>query len=267
MTSYHFSTPEFESAYTYSGSDLGFTWTPEQTAFRVWAPTADQVVLCLYHSGNPNADDLIEKIPMTSDINGTWTAVCKGDLSGRYYTYSVHVGGVWNEACDPYARSTSVNGKRAMVLDLKSTDPKGWEKDSDPNAGINFTNAVIYELHVRDLSIDDSSGIQNKGKYLGVVETGTKTPSGIPTGLDHIKDLGITHLHLLPVYDYGSVDEAHLEKPQFNWGYDPVNFNVPEGSYSTDPFHGEVRVKEMKQMVKGLHDNGISVVKIGRAHV
>ena len=260
MTSYHFSTPEFESAYTYSGSDLGFTWTPEQTAFRVWAPTADQVVLCLYHSGNPNADDLIEKIPMTSDINGTWTAVCKGDLSGRYYTYSVHVGGVWNEACDPYARSTGVNGKRAMVLDLKSTDPKGWEKDSDPNAGINFTDAVIYELHVRDLSIDDSSGIQNKGKYLGVVETGTKTHSGIPTGLDHIKDLGITHLHLLPVYDYGSVDEAHLEKPQFNWGYDPVNFNVPEGSYSTDPFHGEVRVKEMKQMVKGLHDNGISVV-------
>ena len=258
--SYHFSTPEFESAYTYSGTDLGAIWTPAKTAFRVWAPTAKEVALNLYKSGTPGTDDLIEKVPMTRDTHGTWVASCKGDLNGRYYTYSVLLESGWNEACDPYARSTGVNGKRAMVLDLDSTNPEGWDKDTDPNAGIEFTDAVIYELHVRDLSIDESSGIRNKGKYLGLIEPGTRTPSGIPTGLDHIKSLGITHLHLLPIYDFGSVDESRLDRPQFNWGYDPVNFNTPEGSYSTDPFHGEVRVKEMKQMVKGLHDNGISVV-------
>ena len=260
MMSNKFSTPEFESAYTYTGSDLGATWSPAETAFRVWAPTADEVLLCLYRSGDPEVKDLLERVPMKKDVNGTWVAVCEGDLAGRYYTYAVHLGSIWNEACDPYARSTGVNGKRAMVLDLSSTDPQGWENDTDPNAGIAFTDAVIYELHVRDLSIDESSGIKQKGKYLGVIETGTKSPSGVPTGLDHIKELGITHLHLLPVYDFGSVDESHLERPQFNWGYDPVNFNVPEGSYASDPFDGAVRVKEMKQMVKGLHDNGISVV-------
>ena len=260
MMSYLFSTPEFEAKYTYTGSDLGAVWTPEKTSFRVWAPTAKEVDLRLYRTGTPGADDLLEKIHMTRDVNGTWVAVCDGDLNGRYYTYAVLVESGWNEACDPYARTTGVNGRRAMVLDMASTDPEGWEKDADPNAGIEFTDAVIYELHVRDLSIDDSSGIKNKGKYLGLIEPGTKNAAGVPTGLDHIKSLGITHLHLLPVYDYGSVDESHLEKPQFNWGYDPVNFNTPEGSYSTDPFNGEVRVREMKQMVKGLHDNGISVV-------
>ena len=260
MMSYLFSTPEFEAKYTYNGSDLGAVWSPEKTAFRVWAPTAKEVDLRLYRTGTPDADDLIEKIHMTRDVSGTWVAVCKGDLNGRYYTYSVLLESGWNEACDPYAVTTGVNGKRAMVLDLDSTNPKGWEKDADPNAGIEFTDAVIYELHVRDLSIDESSGIKNKGKYLGLIETGTRNAAGISTGLDHIKELGITHLHLLPVYDYGSVDESKLEKPQFNWGYDPVNFNTPEGSYATDPFNGEVRVKEMKQMVKGLHDNGISVV-------
>ena len=147
-----------------------------------------------------------------------------------------------------------------MVIDLASTNPVGWDQDQDPNAGISVTDAVIYELHVRDISVDASSGIRQKGKYLGVVEPGTKTRGGIPTGLDHMKELGITHLHLLPVYDFGSVDESHPEHNQFNWGYDPVNFNVPEGSYSSDPHNGAVRVKEMKQMIKGLHDNGISVV-------
>ena len=147
-----------------------------------------------------------------------------------------------------------------MVIDLDSTDPEGWENDKDPHYGLNITDAVIYELHVRDLSIDESSGITNKGKYLGLIETGTTNANGISTGLDHMKDLGITHLHLLPVYDYGSVDESKLDVPQFNWGYDPVNYNVPEGSYATDPFNGAVRVTEFKQMVKGLHDNGISVV-------
>ena len=258
--SMNYSTREFESKYTYTGSDLGAVWSREKTVFRVWAPTAAAVSVNLYHSGDNSADDLIERLTMTADKKGTWVAEKEGDLNGVYYTYLVTVDGHQTEACDPYARTTGVNGNRAMVIDLRSTDPDGWDQDSDPHAGCPFTDAVIYELHVRDLSIDESSGIRNKGKYLGLTETGTTTASGIPTGLDHIKNLGITHLHILPMYDYGSVDEARLDMPQFNWGYDPVNFNVPEGSYATDPFHGEVRVREAKQMVKALHDNGISVV-------
>ena len=255
-----FSSAEFEAKYTYHGDDLGAVWTPEATTFRLWAPTAAAVKLNLYKSGTEGTDDLIERIEMTSDINGTWVAAKSGDLNGVYYTYLVDVNGKSVEACDPYARTTGVNGKRAMVIDLTSTNPEGWENDTDPNAALGITDSVIYELHVRDLSINGSSGIQAKGKYLGLIEEGTATPTGIPTGLDHMKSLGITHLHILPMYDYGSVDESRLDEPQFNWGYDPVNFNVPEGSYSTDPFHGEVRVKEVKQMVKGLHDHGISVV-------
>ena len=255
-----FSSAEFEARYTYHGNDLGAVWTREATAFRLWAPTATGVKLNLYKGGTEDANDLIEQVEMTPDINGTWIAKAEGDLNGVYYTYLVEVNGSTVEACDPYARTTGVNGKRAMVIDLGATNPEGWENDIDPNADLGMTDAVIYELHVRDLSIADSSGIRQKGKYLALIEEGTKTPSGIPTGLDHMKAMGITHLHILPMYDYGSVDESRLDVPQFNWGYDPVNFNVPEGSYASDPFHGEVRVKEVKQMVKGLHDHGISVV-------
>ena len=255
-----YSTEEFERKYTYSGSDLGARWSREKTAFRLWAPTAKSVKINLYKSGDPGAEDLIRQIAMKSAVAGTWTAEAEGDLQGVYYTYAVELEEGVREACDPYARATGVNGQRAMILDLRSTDPEGWAEDQDPNAGRSITDAVIYELHVRDLSADPSSGVTHKGKFLGVIEEGTRTPDGIPTGLDHIKSLGITHLHLLPSYDYGSVDEAHPEYEQFNWGYDPVNFNVPEGSYATDPFHGEVRVKEMKQMIQGLHKNGISVI-------
>ena len=254
-----YSTEEFEAAYTYEGSDLGTVWTKEKTTFRVWAPTADAVKVNLYESGTAGTDDLLEQLEMTADVNGTWVADKEGDLNGVYYTYLVSVDGKENEACDPYARTTGVNGQRAMVLDLDSTDPEGWEEDVDPHYGNNVTDAVIYELHVRDLSSDVRSGITNTGKFLGLIEGGTVNSQGIPTGLDHMKALGITHLHLLPSYDYASVDETDPDAP-FNWGYDPVNYNVPEGSYSTDPYHGEVRVKEMKQMIKGLHDNGISVV-------
>ena len=255
-----FSSPEFEAKYTYHGNDLGATWYPDRTVFKLWAPTADVAQLRLYHSGNPDTQDLMHKIMMQRGENGTWSTTVEGNLNGVYYTFAVAIGDYTCEACDPYAKTTGVNGVRAMVIDLSSTNPAGWEDDRDPHAGYEFTDAVIYELHVRDLSVDKSSGIQNKGKYLGLIEPGTKTRSGIPTGLDHMKSLGITHLHLLPFYDYGSVDEAHLEKPQFNWGYDPINFNVPEGSYATDPYHGEVRVRELKQMVKGLHDHGISII-------
>ena len=255
-----YSTEKFEAEYTYGGDDLGAVWTGEKTTFRVWAPTAESVAVNLYESGTQGTDDLLEQLPMQADVNGTWVAEKEGDLNGTYYTYVVEIGGQESEACDPYARTTGVNGRRAMVIDLASTNPEGWDSDADPHAGMNYNDAVIYELHVRDLSADANSGIENVGKFLGLTETGTTTPGGIPTGLDHIKDLGITHLHLLPVYDYGSVDETQLDKAQFNWGYDPVNYNVPEGSYSTDPYNGEVRVREMKQMVKTLHDNGISVV-------
>ncbi len=255
----YYSSAEFEAEFTYEGNDLGATWSKESTFFRLWAPTATAVKLNLYTSGTAGTDDLIESVDMTPDINGTWIATKEGDLNGVYYTYSVTVDGTTNEACDPYARTTGVNGQRAMVIDLDSTDPEGWEKDVDPHYGNAITDAVIYELHVRDLSIDESSGIQNKGKFLGLIEEGTTNAQGVPTGLDHMKALGITHLHLLPSYDYASVDETDPDAA-FNWGYDPVNYNVPEGSYSTDPYNGEVRVKEMKQMIKGLHDNGISVI-------
>ena len=255
-----YSTDAFEEKYTYTGDDLGATWTKEKTTFRVWAPTADAVKVNLYESGTPDTDDMVEQITMEQDENGTWVASKEGDLNGVYYTYLVTVNGAENEACDPYARTTGVNGKRAMVIDLSSTNPEGWDEDTDPHAGNNITDDVIYELHIRDLAMDENSGIKNAGKFLGLTETGTTTPNGTPTGIDHIKDLGITHIHLLPVYDYASVDETALDEPQFNWGYDPENYNVPEGSYSTDPYHGEVRVKEMKQMVKSLHDNDLSVI-------
>ena len=255
-----YSTEEFERKYTYAGSDLGARWKKEKTAFRLWAPTAKSVKVNLYKAGDPGVEDRISQIEMKSAVAGTWTAEVEGDQNGVYYTYTVELEEGVRETCDPYARTTGVNGHRAMILDLRSTDPEGWAEDRDPNAGKNITDAIIYELHVRDLSVDPSSGIQQKGKFLGVIEENTATPEGVPTGLSHIKSMGITHLHLLPSYDYGSVDEAHPEREQFNWGYDPVNYNVPEGSYSTDPFHGEVRVKEMKQMIQGLHKHGISVI-------
>ena len=255
-----YSTKEFEEKYTYTGADLGASWTPEKTLFRLWAPTATAAQVNLYASGNPDSKDLIRQVRMKRDAKGTWIAEVEGNLNGTYYTFGATVRRKKVEACDPYARTTGVNGQRAMVIDLKSTDPAGWEDDQDPNAGIPCTDVVIAEAHIRDFTIDESTNAVHRGKYLGLIETGTKTPSGIPTGLDHYKKLGITHLHILPMYDYGSVDETRLDEPQFNWGYDPVNFNVPEGSYSSDPYHGEVRVKELKQMVKGLHDNGISVV-------
>ena len=255
-----YSTESFEEEYTYGGSDLGANWSSDKTVFRVWAPTAESVSVRLYESGTEGTDDLIEVLPMTPDVNGTWLAEKSGDLNGTYYTFEVNVGGNVNEACDPYARTTGVNGKRAMVIDLDSTDPEGWAEDKNPNADLGVNDAIIYELHVRDLSSDPSSGIENVGKFLGLTETGTKTAGGTATGIDHIKELGVTHVHLLPVYDFGSVDETRLDEPQFNWGYDPVNYNVPEGSYSTDPYNGAVRVSEMKQMIKAMHDNGLSVV-------
>ena len=252
----------FAQKFTYDGKDLGANWAPDCTIFKVWAPTAEAVKVAIYRSGTVGTKDRIETLPMKRCNKGVWCVRADGNRNGQYYTYLVDRNGQEVEAVDPYARTTGVNGGRGMILDLASTNPKGWDKDENPNPLKSYTDAVLYELHVRDFSIDPSSGISepHRGKFLAFTETGTRTPGGQATCLDYLKELGITHLHLLPVYDYGSVDESRLHVPQFNWGYDPVNYNAPEGSYSTDPYHGEVRVKEFKQMVKALHDAGISVV-------
>jgi len=254
-----YNSPEFEAALTYTGSDLGALWAKDKTSFRLWAPTAEAVQINLYAGGAAGVRDLLAQLPMRRDICGTWVADHAGDLHGTYYTYLVTVDGKSVEACDPYACTTGVNGHRAMILDPARTDPPGWDTDTDPHAGKSPTDAVIYELHLRDLSMDPDAGIRNKGKFLGLAETGTTSPTGLATGLDYIRNLGVTHIHLLPVFDYGFTDES-LPAPQYNWGYDPENYNVPEGSYATDAFHGEVRVREMKQMIHTLHENGLSVV-------
>ena len=257
-----YSTEKFESQYTYTGNDLGATWTQAQTTFKVWAPTASALNVKLYESGTKGTDDLKDTVPMTKGDKGVWTATVAGDLNGTYYTYEVTAGKTTAETCDPYARTTGVNGDRAMVIDLDSTDPEGWDSDVSPHKGLTYNDSVIYELHVRDFSIDESSGIsdEHKGKFLGLTEKGTTNATGQATGLDYLEDLGVTHIHLLPFYDYGSVDETRLDEPQFNWGYDPKNYNVPEGSYSTDPYNGAVRVAETKQMIKALHDSNINVI-------
>ena len=255
-----FSSPEFEAQFTYQGNDLGATWTKEKTTFRLWAPTAKTARVNLYRSGTKGSEDLISSVPMKRSVNGTWLAEVLGDINGVYYTYLVSRNRRRVEACDPYAKTTGVNGHRAMVIDMASTNPAGWEQDRDPHAGLAFTDAVIAEVHIRDFSMDPSANNPYPGQYLGLIQTGTKTFGGIPTGIDHYKNLGVTHMQMMPMYDYGTVDEAHPELGQYNWGYDPENFNVPEGSYASDPYHGEVRVRELKQMVKGLHDNGISVI-------
>lgn len=246
----------FNDELVYDGNDLGAVYTKEKTTFRIWTSAAGKVSLNLYEQGD--GDNLIETIPMTADVKGTWVCEKTGDLNGVYYTYSVQIGNKVNEVVDLYARSAGVNGNRGEILDLQATDPDGFDADVRP-AFNNATDAVIYEVHIRDLSSDASSGIRNAGKFLGLTERGTKNREGLATGLDHILDLGVTHVQILPSFDYATVDETKPDTAQFNWGYDPKNYNVPEGSYSTDPYHGEVRVNEMKQMIKTLHENGIRV--------
>ncbi len=262
----YYSTEEFVSQYIYEGDDLGMTYTKESTKLRVWSPLALSVSVNLYNKGSrAEEENPFKTVEMTPDVNGTWVTTLEGDMNGIYYTYVVTTDTETNEACDPYARTTGVNGNRAMIIDLDATDPEGWEDDVNPNADLRYVDSVIYELHVRDASIHESSGVKDelKGKFLGLIESGTKTSGGVSTVLDHMIDLGVTHVHLLPSYDFATVQEDKLDDDtvsHFNWGYDPQNYNVPEGSYSTDPYNGEVRVSEFKQMVQGLHNAGISVI-------
>lgn len=256
-TSGLYDTAAFREKFTYSG-ELGAIYRADGTIFRVWAPTAKEMTLNLYEKGNGGAKK--EGINMVSIGSGVWEASVTGDLHGTYYTYSVNIAGKVTETYDPYANAAGVNGDRSMVVDLKRTNPAGWGEVKGP-VYAKSNDIIVYELHIRDLSTHVSSNIKNVGKYLGVIEANTKTKeNGSTTGLDHIKELGVTHVQILPMYDYNSIDETRLEDNVFNWGYDPKNYNVPEGSYSTDPYNGEVRINEMKQMIQGLHNEGIGVI-------
>jgi pullulanase len=252
----YFTSEGFDEMYQFNG-ELGALYTKEQTTFRLWAPTAASASLNLYPTGD--GSDATETFAMTQAGNGVWEAEKTGDLNGVYYTYTVNVNGQENEAVDPYAKAAGVNGRRGMVIDLSATNPEGWDADARPPLE-NSNDAVIYELHVRDFSTADSSGMVNKGKYLAFTETGTTNADGLATGVDHLVELGVTHVHLLPVFDHRSIDETRLEDNRFNWGYDPENYNLPEGSYSTDPTDGFTRIGEFKQMVEALHAKGLRVV-------
>ena len=241
----------------YDGNDLGAVYTKKYTAFRLWAPTADAVTLCLYREGD--GDCLSDTLPMKRDVQGTWTIRVDGDLWHVYYTYRLERSGKTVESQDPYSVAVGVNGQRSMVLDLKETDPENFKEDHGPVFS-NRTDLVICEISVLDSTADGSSGVKYPGKYLGLAEKGTKNKEGEATGLDYLKSLGITHVQIMPMYDFASIDEAAPKKREYNWGYDPLNYNVPEGSFSTDPFHGEVRIREMKEMIAAFHREGIGVI-------
>jgi pullulanase len=242
----------------YTGKDLGLHYSSEKSSFRIWAPTATKVQLFLYNDGL--AGTVMQTIDMQKSKSGTWITSVKKELKGKFYVFRVQVNNKWmQEVPDPYAKSVGVNGKRAMIVDLNDTDPVDWSTDKNPVLK-NPTDAIIYELHIRDASIAINSGIDNKGKFLGLTEKGRSNPEGLSTGLDHLKELGVTHIHLLPFYDFYSIDESKPEKLQYNWGYDPLNYNVPEGSYSTNAGDGITRIRELKELVKTFHQNGLSVV-------
>ena len=241
-----------DSYATYSGNDLGFTYSPESTTFKVWAPLASDAKVNLYATGS-NSEEGAKNLGTYSmkkdSSNNVWSVTVQGDLKNVYYTYSITNNGTTQETQDVYSLATGVNGNRSMVVDLDSTDPEGWDTDKHVLFN-NAQEAVVWEVHVRDFSIDDSSGVssENKGKYLAFTEGGTKLNSdtsedAISTGIDYLVKSGINCVQLMPVYDFVSVDETVTGDPtNRNWGYDPMNYNVPEGSYSTNPYDGNITV-------------------------
>ena len=240
------------------GKLVEMEYSPIETKFTLWAPTAEEVRVLLYDSGNEGSAYQTLSLEMGED--GIWSTSIKEDLKGKFYTFNVKVNGKWlGDTPGIMAKAVGVNGKRAAVIDLRSTDPEGWANDVRPLLK-DYADIIVYEMHHRDFSLDSVSGIRNKGKFLALTELGTTTSQGEKTGIDHLKELGVTHVHILPSYDYASVDESKPDKAQYNWGYDPQNYNVPDGSYSTDPYKPDVRIKEFKQMVQALHKAGIRVV-------
>ncbi len=274
-TSYTEASMAIDNKYAYDKGDLGATYSPEQTVFKVWAPTASQVTLNRYATGSDsekNAKDLgkitMDKLIEDGEWTGVWTATVKGDIVNTYYTYTITAKNVKGEreqtveTQDIYSKATGVNGRRSMVVDLAKTNPDGWESDRHVLPG-KSTDSIVYELHIKDFSYDPASGVseQNRGKYLAFTETGTtlNNENKLSTCIDYLKELGITTVQLNPFYDFQSINEADSDKA-FNWGYDPQNYNVPEGSYSSNPYDGNVRIAECKAMIKALHDAGLSVV-------
>ncbi|MEO0341555.1 MAG: alpha-amylase family glycosyl hydrolase, partial [Bacteroidota bacterium] len=248
----------FDAYPVYEGSDLGLKFGKNQSVFKLWSPIANQMRLLIYEKGE--GGEPIDIYKMKPSAEGVWSIAVDKDLEGKYYAFQARVGKTWKkEVVDPYAKAVGINGDRGQVIDMSKTNPSGWEIDTKPSLR-HTTDAIIYELHVRDISTHESSGIQAKGKFLGLVEKGTKSPDGLATGIDHMKELGITHVHLLPSYDFRSLDERRPEDNVYNWGYDPKNYNVPEGSYSTDPYDASVRIREFKTMVQRFHERGIGVI-------
>ena len=241
-----------------SGSLTEMEYTPQATRFSVWAPTADEVRLMLYEEGE--GGHASQSVVMEAGEEGVWNAKVEGDMLGKFYTFNVKIDDRWlGDTPGINAKAVGVNGRRAAIIDMRATDPEGWSEDQRPPLK-SPADIVVYEMHHRDFSISPTSGIVHKGKYLALTEEGTRSPEGLATGIDHLKDLGVTHVHILPSYDYASVDETKLNDNEYNWGYDPLNYNVPDGSYSTDPYDPAMRIREFKQMVQALHKAGIRVI-------
>ena len=229
------------------------SYTPERTTFEVWGPTAESAVVRLY-----DGDSLAQEIAMTRGDSGLWRATAEGDQRGRLYTFQLTVDGkTLKETAGIFAKAVGVNGDRGAIIDLRNTDPEGWSEDRAPE--VKPSERVIYEMHYRDMTAHASAGSKYPGKYLGMAERGTRSAEGLATGLDHIVELGVTHVHLLPTADFGSIDES---KPsdQYNWGYEPKNYSTPEGTYSTNAADPEARIRELKCLVKAMHDAGLCVV-------
>ena len=249
----------FDAYPVYLKDDLGVSYTANKTTIKLWSPNVEEVKINLYKQGN--GGEAIAEKSLEYDIKtGVWQIVLDGNYHNTYYTLQAKNKGIWSAAMpDPYAKGVGVNGNRGLIFDPKLTNPSNWNTDQQPELN-SVSDIILYEAHVRDFSIDPSSGIKNKGKFLGLTEKNTKNTFGESTGLDHLQELGITHLHLLPVFDYKSIDESSLDKSNYNWGYDPQNYNSLEGSYSTNPFDGLVRMQEYKQMVLALHEAKLRLV-------
>ena len=244
---------EFNSKYNYDGQ-LGLKVTEESIELRVWAPEADSVCVNIYESGDVSDNAISTTIPMAYQEKGVFLTRIDKSYMGRFYTYMVNRNGEATEACDPYAKAVGVNGDRAAIIDLEATNPKGWEDDKNPNTSLPANERVIYEAHVRDLTKSDSSNVKHKGLFKGVTESAAEDSK---IGLNHVANLGVTHIQFLPIYDFGSVDEKN---PGFNWGYDPKNYFAVEGTYSTDPYNPIARITELKEMIMACHNKGLSVV-------